>query len=76
MLTGKHEIQALARKLKVRHDWHEPDEQNLTVEMVDGSFDNAMCDETEAHVVIKQGGKEIAKVNVALLLAWACGTHS
>jgi hypothetical protein len=35
------ELAALARRLRVRSDWHEPDEQGVTAEVRGQSFDNA-----------------------------------
>lgn len=40
-LTERHELVALARELKMRPDWHEPDEQDVTTEVFGTSFDNA-----------------------------------
>lgn len=40
-LTERSELIALARELRVRPDWHEPDEQGLTAEVFGSSFDNA-----------------------------------
>jgi hypothetical protein len=37
----RRELVALARELKVRPDWHEPDEQDLTARVFGDSFDNA-----------------------------------
>jgi len=44
------ELKELKLKLGVRNDWHEPDEQNVVVEMVNGRFDNAFGDTSEAHL--------------------------
>jgi hypothetical protein len=35
------ELVELARELKMRPDWHEPDEQEVTAKVRGGSFDNA-----------------------------------
>lgn len=35
------QLQDLAQELGVRNDWHEPDEQEVTVEVRGHSFDNA-----------------------------------
>jgi hypothetical protein len=69
----KAELIELARELKVRKDWHEPDEQGITVELGGTSFDNACSDEHETHILIKKYGEPIAMVNLATLFAWACG---
>jgi len=72
------ELKELKLKLGVRNDWHEPDEQDLTIEMVDGRFDNAFGDESEAHVIITHTDPTYTvddevryAVNAANLLAWA-----
>ena len=81
-ITEKSELVALARELGVRPDWHEPDEQDVTVTTHGRSFDNAgfwpardgllaSASFLERHVVIKQDGKAVAAVNLATLLAWA-----
>lgn len=75
----KSQLKGLATLLEVRKDWHEPDEQDLTVEVRGSTFDNAgfWPDSTsatmEVHVVIKQHDKPIAAINLATLLAWATG---
>lgn len=40
-LTERNELVELARELKVRSDWHEPDEQDLMAECFGFDFDNA-----------------------------------
>ena len=40
-INNLEQLQELANKLGVRHNWHEPDEQNVTVEVRGHSFDNA-----------------------------------
>jgi hypothetical protein len=35
------ELIAVAEKLKVRRDWHEPDEQEVTARVTGADFDNA-----------------------------------
>lgn len=80
IIIERNELRELAKELKVRDDWHEPDEQGLTAEVYGTTFDNAgfwpgiyehYKDLTEKHVVISQDGEEIAAVNLATLLAWA-----
>lgn len=80
IIIERNELRELAKELKVRDDWHEPDEQGLTAEVYGTTFDNAGFwpgvyeayeDLTEKHVVISQDGEEIAAVNLATLLAWA-----
>lgn len=60
-----------AKALGVRHDWHEPDEQGVTVAFGGLNFDNAMRNQTEKHIIIKVNGKSVAWVNLADLCAWA-----
>ncbi len=85
-LVWKSELKELARELKVRPDWHEPDEQEVDAVVVGNNFDNAgfwpreCAIETkdrlimEKYVIIKKNGKPVATVNLATLLAWACDT--
>jgi hypothetical protein len=40
-IDTKDQIKALAAKLGVRLDWHEPDEQKVTVQVAGDTFDNA-----------------------------------
>jgi hypothetical protein len=40
-ISTRDELAALARRLRVRPDWHEPDEQGVTAEVRGRSFDNA-----------------------------------
>lgn len=78
-IIKKSQLVALAELLGMRKDWHEPDEQDVTVEVKGVSFDNAgfwpqsYSSGEEFHVVIKQDGEEIATVNLATLFAWATG---
>lgn len=71
------ELKELKLTLGVRNDWHEPDEQNVTVEMVAGPLDNAFGDTSEAHLILthlwanKDGTEVSYAVNAANLLAWA-----
>lgn len=75
-VVRKSELQSLAAMLQVRPDWHEPDEQGLTVQMIDGDFDNAMRDRSEAHIVLRQtledGEQKEWRFNCADLFAMAC----
>lgn len=81
-IKTQQQLKDLAVELGVREDWHEPDEQDVTVKVEGRSFDNAgfwptddVDDKTilEKHVVIKQGGKPVAAINLASLFAMACG---
>lgn len=104
------ELQQLAKDLKVRPDWHEPDEQGLDAFTFGGSFDNAghwgleywsrreldtrtrlykagdsntvsdfIIEDAERFmemfVVLYQEGHAVAEINLATLLAFACGTY-
>ena len=40
-INSRGALRALARELRVRHDWHEPDEQNLEAVCFGDDFDNA-----------------------------------
>jgi len=87
-IKNRSEFIDLARRLGVRPDWHEPDEQEVTARVEGQSFDNAgtwpvdpLAPEDSArskdspalemHVVIQQGGEDVAVVNLATLCAWA-----
>jgi hypothetical protein len=79
-ITRQSELAALAAKLGVRPDWHEPDEQKLTAEVKGESFDNAgTWPESpdippvilETHVILSQDDQPVAAVNLADLFAWA-----
>jgi hypothetical protein len=48
-ITNRRELVELAKKLGVRDDWHEPDEQGITAEVRGLSFDNAGFWPHEAH---------------------------
>lgn len=41
IITDRAELQDIARKLGVRADWHEPDEQGVTARVTGYQFDNA-----------------------------------
>ena len=85
-INTKKELIELAKELGVRRDWHEPDEQDLTAVVKGKCFDNAgfwpgpfeglpkNC--VELHVILKKNKKPIAVINLATLLAWACGTYN
>lgn len=67
------QLRDLAEFLKVRHDWHEPDEQEVTVKVQGSKFDNAGV-EGEREVIIYQAKYPIAKINLATLFAFATRT--
>lgn len=79
-ITARADLTTLEHELGVRPDWHEPDEQDVTVEVHGNNFDNAgfwpvgtPTGIVEQHVIIKQAGKPVAVVNLATLFAWAAG---
>jgi hypothetical protein len=89
MIHTQAELQAIARELGVRADWHEPDEQEVTAEVQGHSFDNAgfWGEETltrhgydwpglEMYVTLYQDGKPVAEVSLATLFAMAAGTYT
>jgi hypothetical protein len=82
MISNARELRALADRLGVRADWHEPDEQGVTARVEGAGFDNAGFwpasnrfapgeDGVEAHVIISQDDEDAACVNLASLLAMA-----
>jgi hypothetical protein len=93
-IDNTEQLQRLARKLGVRPDWHEPDEQEVTALVLGNSFDNAgfwpydprvpedRCvgsldsECLEMYVELRQAGEPVAHINLATLLAMACGTLS
>lgn len=89
-INTKVDLKQLAQDLGVRHDWHEPDEQEVTARVKGAHLDNAFgstakdyishdyaegpVDYGEYNVIISQDGQEVAVVNLASLLAFACDT--
>lgn len=88
IITTRDELIALAARLRVRPDWHEPDEQGVDATVDGHALDNAgfwptdsvrewnpdlSSESIELHVTLRQDGKAIAAVNLATLLSWACG---
>lgn len=81
-ITKKSQLEGLALMLGVRADWHEPDEQDVTIEVAGESFDNAgfwpqdpddpfASSTLEYHVIIKHDDTPVATVNLATLFSWA-----
>ena len=86
------QLRDLARRLGVRADWHEPDEQGVSARVIGTRLDNAhgsdpeppyttTTDRAEINVLITQEDDEgvqrdIAVVNLATLLAFASGTYT
>lgn len=79
-INNKEELQELAKKLGVRHDWHEPDEQEVSIRIRGKSFDNAGFwgstfkdySTREMYAEIFKCGVIVAEVNLADLFAFAC----
>lgn len=84
LIMTQKELAELAEELGVRHDWHEPDEQDLTLTFGGTHFDNACPwsaversqEYAEQHVIINHAGKPVAVINMAMLLSWASGTFN
>lgn len=84
-ISTRAQLIELAKELKTRPDWHEPDEQELTAQVKGFNFDNAGFwpeDEQHAytapeiieqHVILYQEDRPVAAVNLATLFAWATG---
>ena len=70
-LLEKSDLKKLTKILGVRPDWHEPDESDITIKFVDGTFDNAYHNDNECHIIIYKDKVEQARVNMASLLGWA-----
>jgi len=81
------QLRRLANELRVRDNWHEPDEQEVTAVVHGTDFDNAgfwghYKDELvtigdpprqEIWVELFQDGKPVAEINLATLFAMATG---
>lgn len=84
-IRDRAQLVALAEKLGVRPDWHEPDEQEVTATTHGIGFDNAGFwgkeyrssydgrEFTEQYVILHKEGSPVAAVNLATLFAWATG---
>lgn len=85
-IMDRNDLLDLRNRLDVRYDWHEPVNQDVTVEIRGKHFDNAGFwdddhagrgsdgkDYEELHVAILQDGDQVATVNLATLFAWATG---
>lgn len=83
-ISNRRELAALAQGLQVRPDWHEPDEQGVTVRIEGESFDNAghwpaaevsgiagIEWSGEFCVVLQKDGHDIGVVNLASLFSMA-----
>jgi hypothetical protein len=80
------QLRQLARELGVRSDWHEPDGQGLTAKVHGTDFDNAGFwghwkgelntygeGRQEIWIELLKDGEPVAEINLATLLAMACG---
>jgi hypothetical protein len=79
-ISTKEELVEVKAELGVREDWHEPDEQDVDVEVHGNVFDNAGAwgldtqapyEAVEKFIVLKKNGQPVAEVNLATLFAWA-----
>lgn len=74
-MTTTRELNTFAAKYRLRNDWHEPDEQGVTAEVVGGKLDNAGGLPLEKTVILKVHNEEKLRVNLATLLALACRSN-
>lgn len=78
-IENRDELIQLQNRLGVRHDWHEPDNNEVNAYVLGYHLDNAMGSRGAQHgelvVHITQDRKPVAAVNLATLLAFACGTY-
>lgn len=71
-IQTRKELKDIAFELQVRNDWHEPDEEGVSVIVTEGEFDNAGT-EGEINVVLVKDGKPYKAINLATLFAFATG---
>ncbi len=78
-IATKDELKDFQKKRELRDDWHDTDSANIEIFAVDGPLNNAMCDESEAHIVLVETDPSYTiddqvtfAINAACLLAWAC----
>ena len=84
-ITYKKQLLDLAKKLGVRDDWHEPDEEDVSAKVFGEKFDNAgfygldavfnNLIKTELFVVLYHEDKPVAQIALATLFAFACDTY-
>jgi hypothetical protein len=85
-INSRDQLVRLARELGVRDNWHEPDEQEVTVKVRGDSFDNAGFwgrykgelntfgdGQQEVWVELLKDGEPVAEINLATLFAFATG---
>jgi hypothetical protein len=79
-LMQKQDLVEFGKEFGLRADWHEPDEQDISITVNGNVFDNAGIwgSATEApyscvehFVTLKHEGKPVAEVNLATLFSWA-----
>lgn len=80
-INYKEELVVLAKRLGLRKDWHEPDEQGISAKAFGTCFDNAgfwgLQDEgeiinDEMFIVLYEDEIPVAEINLATLFAIAC----
>lgn len=72
VINSPSDLDDFAHEYGLREDWHEPDEQDISVSFSGTSFDNAFgAGGNEKCVHLKHEGREVAVVNLANLFAWA-----
>lgn len=78
-IATKDELKTFAADRDLRDDWHDAETADLEIHFVDGPLNNAMCDTSEAHIVIVENDPAYTiddqvtfAINAACLLAWAC----
>lgn len=85
-INTRQQLIELARTLRVRPDWHEPDERGITARVHGDDFDNAGfwghykgklntygAGHQEMWVELIQDGEPVAEINLATLFAMATG---
>lgn len=69
------ELAAIADRLGLRLDWHEPDNHGVHALVTGLRFDNAGLYTTEQMVILYRDGLPVAQVALANLFAWATAPH-
>lgn len=87
-INNRRELRALAKDLRVSPDWHEPDQQGVDARVEGSHLDNAgfwpdreypalvEYGGTELCVILTADGEDVAVVNLATLMSWACSSGS
>lgn len=70
-LLTQEQFAEFRRTHDLRVDWHEPDEQGITVRIAGSKFDNAGFPGYELTVVFYKDFAIVAHVNLAMLCSWA-----